>query len=83
MAQFAVLFGTICFPVPIVLYKLHVLLTITNFVSLYLNISLLLKATNISYKLYTVEIARIISLACLLIFIMAIYHIQISSANEI
>jgi len=83
MTQFAALVGTLCFPSPIFFYKMYVMLATTNFISLLLNLRGLFKATNISYRVYTVDLVRIISLASLLIFIMAIYHIQICSANNI
>jgi hypothetical protein len=83
MAQFTALVGTLCYPSPLIFYKMHVILATTNFISLLLNLRALFGATSISYRVYTVDVVRIISLASLLIFIMAIYHIQICSADDI
>lgn len=81
-SQFVGLAYYLSFGCPFSIYKLQLLLATTNFAHLALNLSQILKYTNIPFGRYLQDYLKIVSLSTLLILIFALYHIQITAGAK-
>ena len=79
--QFGGLFYSIFFPLPIATYQAYAILAFTSYVSLGVNLREVCQSTNSTFRNYTKSYVKIVSTASLLIFLNAIYEIQLKAAD--
>lgn len=69
------------FPMSFPLYKAYLLLGTTNFLSLYMNLSLTCASTNIPLRTYIQNYVKLISAASLLLLLFTFYELQFKAAK--
>jgi len=62
------------------MYKMYILLATTNIATLMINLHTVLQAANTSYRVYSIDFVRIVSLTSLIVLLFSVYYVQISAA---